>query len=212
MHTRRPKGTTVRITSSAATQPDGQIAEGREPCEDGESGNYPITFLIRTQVEGEQWQPEDARKRAGVGIKLRSSIVSGAHIVAAILRNSSAEQCGLIEKGDELISIEGESVEGKSMDFVASRLLGEEGTSINLILKRNKRIFILADVVRKVSSQQSSQADVLTYAMHFKQHAFVAMDHPAGLPLSFSLTRATLPVSLSPSLARATRASLSLCA
>ena len=132
------------------TQPDQRNEDGRGASPAGDTRDkLTITFLTRTPVEGEQWQPDDARKRAGVGLKLRSNMVSGAHIVVAVLRNSPAERCGLIEKGDELISVDGESMEGKGMDQVARHLLGEEGTTISLTLKRNKRIYILAMVMSR---------------------------------------------------------------
>ena len=82
VHIHRPKGTQVNITSSAAvTQPYQRNEDGRGASPAGDTRDkLTITFLTRTPVEGEQWQPDDARKRAGVGLKLRSNMVSVAHI------------------------------------------------------------------------------------------------------------------------------------
>ena len=37
--------------------------------------------------------------QVGVGIRLRSSVITGAHVVVATVRNSPAEKCGMIIKG-----------------------------------------------------------------------------------------------------------------
>ena len=80
----------------------------------------------------------DKYRQCGVGIVFETS-PEGAMVVSSLVPSSPAEECGLIAAGDTLYELNGKSVYRAGADEVAAVLLGEEGASVRLGLKRGLR-------------------------------------------------------------------------
>jgi carboxyl-terminal processing protease len=75
----------------------------------------------------------------GIGIQI--AVKEGKLTVIAPIEESPAEKAGLMAE-DEILEIDGVSTKGISIDKAADKIRGEEGTTVNLVVKRK-------DVVQK---------------------------------------------------------------
>ena len=66
-----------------------------------------------------------------VGIGAEMSTVNGAPVIQSVIPGSPAEKAGLLG-GDTVVSIDGVSTEGQSIDTVVSRIRGDAGTTVTL--------------------------------------------------------------------------------
>src|SRR5574344_790180 len=73
----------------------------------------------------------------GVGIQI--SMKNGKLMVVAPIEDSPAEKAG-IQAEDEILSINGESTKGMNIDKAADKIRGEEGTTVNLLIKRKDEV------------------------------------------------------------------------
>ena len=69
----------------------------------------------------------------GIGIQI--GVQDGKLTVIAPIEDTPAEKAGLLA-GDEILSIDGESTKGITVDKAAEQIRGEEGTSVTLVVKR----------------------------------------------------------------------------
>jgi hypothetical protein len=60
----------------------------------------------------------------------------GSFYVSSIVPGSSAFRSGSVELFDKLITLDGEAVQGWSLQFLRKRLMGQHGTFVNLQLVR----------------------------------------------------------------------------
>jgi hypothetical protein len=75
--------------------------------------------------------------RAGVGILLSKSADNGGVIrVRSVEPSGPAARDGRTKAGDLLVAVDGVSVEGKDLDAVMKMVIGEEGTSVFLLMER----------------------------------------------------------------------------
>ena len=81
----------------------------------------------------------------GVGIQIATK--DGKLMVIAPIEDSPAEKAGLLAD-DEIIEINGESTKGLSIDKAAEKIRGQEGTTVNLKIKRKDKM-LSYDIVRK---------------------------------------------------------------
>ena len=77
----------------------------------------------------------------GIGIQIATK--EGKLMVIAPIEDSPAEKAGLLAE-DEILEINGVSTKGITIDKAADKIRGEEGTTVNLLVKRK-------DVVQKYS-------------------------------------------------------------
>lgn len=70
----------------------------------------------------------------GVGIQIGTR--DGKLMVIAPLEDTPAEKAGILAD-DEIIEIDGESTKGMTVDKAADKIRGEEGTFVNIVIKRN---------------------------------------------------------------------------
>ncbi len=72
---------------------------------------------------------------AGVGLYIASDAETGNITVISPLSGSPAEKAGIVS-GDQILEVDGETVEGRSIDQIAADMKGKEGTKVKLkILK-----------------------------------------------------------------------------
>lgn len=86
----------------------------------------------------------------GIGIVLREGVQGIA--IKSLIKNGPAEKTGKIQKGDLLISVDGQSVDSLSYEEVLSRLKGERGQKVSLKLNRyqaSQEEVIEVDVLRE---------------------------------------------------------------
>jgi len=73
----------------------------------------------------------------GIGIQIATK--EGKLMVIAPIEDSPAEKAGLLAE-DEILEIDGISTKGISIDKAADKIRGEEGTTVNLLVKRKDDI------------------------------------------------------------------------
>jgi carboxyl-terminal processing protease len=66
-----------------------------------------------------------------VGIGAEMSTVNGAPVIQSVIPGSPAEKAGLLG-GDTVLSVDGTSTDGQSVDTVVSRIRGDAGTTVTL--------------------------------------------------------------------------------
>ena len=69
----------------------------------------------------------------GIGIQI--GVQEGKLTVSAPIEDTPAEKAGLLA-GDEILSIDGKSTKGITVDKAAEQIRGEEGTAVTLVVKR----------------------------------------------------------------------------
>lgn len=87
----------------------------------------------------QQWSPPEPKRLAGVGLSLMQETNENSQIhvcVRKVIRGSAADLCGRVLQRDVLLAVDGRDVQGKLQDIVQNLLIGEEGTSVSLQLKR----------------------------------------------------------------------------
>ncbi len=89
------------------------------------------TYL--TQEEAAAHRESLAAERVGIGAEISRS--SGKFIIVAPVKGSPAEKAGL-QPYDEIIRIDGERLEGDSLQDVVQRIRGKEGTSVGMTIYR----------------------------------------------------------------------------
>lgn len=85
-------------------------------------------------------QPHVSRDRSqdvSLGIQLDRK-KDGDFFVAGMANNGGAKQSGQVEKGDRILSIDGQSTEGMQLAGVLSLMMGPVGSSCPLILSRKE--------------------------------------------------------------------------
>lgn len=94
--------------------------------------NDPYTkFLTPKEFQDETSSIKGSLK--GIGIQI--GVQDGKLTVIAPIEDTPAEKAGLLA-GDEIISIDGKSTKGITVDKAADQIRGEEGTQVTLVIKR----------------------------------------------------------------------------
>lgn len=73
----------------------------------------------------------------GIGVQIATK--DGKLMVIAPIEDSPAEKAGLIAE-DEILEINNESTKGITIDKAADKIRGEEGTTVDLLIKRNGEV------------------------------------------------------------------------
>jgi carboxyl-terminal processing protease len=74
----------------------------------------------------------------GIGVVIEENEDTGRIFIANVLEGTPAQNAGLIE-GDIFLSVNGEDVTDFSTDQLASRVRGQEGTTVNLTMLRGEK-------------------------------------------------------------------------
>lgn len=106
---------------------EGAIRGMAEALEDPHS-----TYL--TKEEALAHEASLAEERVGIGVEITNA--GGKFIVVAPLKDSPAYKAG-IKPQDEIVRVNGEKIDGKSMSELVQMLSGEKGTSLKLTIYRS---------------------------------------------------------------------------
>ncbi len=79
----------------------------------------------------------------GIGVTIVER--DGGVVVISIFPDSPAEKAGM-RVGDILIGVDGENLEGRGMEAIREKILGEEGTSVSVMLRRDGKEMALTAV------------------------------------------------------------------
>ena len=71
----------------------------------------------------------------GIGITLEDAQKTGAFRVLAVAEGGPAQQAGMLPE-DEIIRVDGEDVDGLSLDDLSARIKGEAGSQVTLVVNR----------------------------------------------------------------------------
>lgn len=94
------------------------------------------TYL--NEKNSEDFQSKLAGSFVGIGVQYYE-LDKGQFILKRVFRDSPAEKAGLIA-GDEIVSVEGESVEKDNSETLAGKITGEANTKVKMEVKRNGEI------------------------------------------------------------------------
>lgn len=72
----------------------------------------------------------------GIGAYISTDKETGYPMIAGVMEDGSAGKAGILP-GDLIVEVDGNPVEGESLDEVVSRVRGEEGTSVHLRIYRD---------------------------------------------------------------------------
>lgn len=75
-------------------------------------------------------------KYCGIGVGAVQNGKTGEIFITTTFKTGTAYEVG-IESGDQIIAVEGENIEGMSIDEVVSLIKGEEGTDVNISILRD---------------------------------------------------------------------------
>lgn len=89
---------------------------------------------LLTPGEAERNEESISGRYVGVGVQIEER--TGEAVVSAPIDGSPAERAG-VESGDVIVAVDGESVENVELSEVANRVRGEEGSSVDLTLRRD---------------------------------------------------------------------------
>ena len=113
-----------------------------------------------TDEEYNEETTEDGREYSGIGIHISMSAKTGEMTIISVMAGSSAKDAGIIS-GDIIIKVEGDVVTANNYNEMVDKIKGEEGTLVNITVKRNGEE-IDKSVIRKkilVSYIESSVID-----------------------------------------------------
>ncbi len=93
-----------------------------------------------TFLDSNEWEElsSSLSNYTGIGIYMSQLKSTGEAIVLSTVgEESPAEKAG-IKAGDIIIEVDGENVEDKELEYISSKVKGEEGTSVNIKIKREE--------------------------------------------------------------------------
>jgi carboxyl-terminal processing protease len=89
---------------------------------------------LLTPGEAERNEESISGRYVGVGVQIEER--AGEAVVSAPIDGSPAERAG-VKSGDIIVAVDGESVENVELPEVSNRVRGEEGSSVDLTLRRD---------------------------------------------------------------------------
>jgi len=86
------------------------------------------------QKDNENFKNNIDKKYEGIGVRLKETELG--IIILETLPNSPASESGLLP-GDVIIALDGESIQNKTVNEISSKILGEEGTVLQMVVLRS---------------------------------------------------------------------------
>ena len=97
---------------------------------------------------------EQSGDAVGIGVLLQEDSSGDYAAVVQVYPDSPAESAGL-QPGDLILEVDGSSVRGMELEEVSDALIGEKGTAVNLVYRRNG-----SDSTAEITRRQYSQSSV----------------------------------------------------
>ena len=107
----------------------------------------------------------------GIGVGLRQT--AGGVQIGEVMRYSAAEEAGL-QIGDLIVKIDGEDVSGAETADVASRLRGQEGTTVSVTVRRQGRDITVTITRRQVNQVYVSNSTLTQGVEYIKISSFAS--------------------------------------
>ena len=97
---------------------------------------------------------EQSGDAVGIGVLLQEDSSGDYAAVVQVYPDSAAESAGL-QPGDLILEVDGSSVRGMELEEVSDALIGEKGTAVSLVYRRNG-----SDSTAEITRRQYSQSSV----------------------------------------------------
>ena len=107
----------------------------------------------------------------GIGVGLQQT--AGGVQIGEVMRYSAAEEAGL-QIGDLIVKIDGEDVSGAETADVASRLRGQEGTTVSMTVRRQGRDITVSITRRQINQVYVSNSTLTQGVEYIKISSFAS--------------------------------------
>jgi len=91
-----------------------------------------------TKEEYKTFNEQSDGNYCGIGVSVTTNVSTGAITVVQVFKKGSAAKAGM-EAGDIIYKVEGEDITGLDLSTAVSKIKGEEGTSVNLVVVRDSK-------------------------------------------------------------------------
>ncbi len=139
----------------------------------------PYTLYMNKQEAESFLENIESDDYAGVGLYIASDAETGNITVISPLSGSPAEDAGIVS-GDQILEVDGETTEGRSIDQIAADMKGKEGTKVKLkILKAISGETVEVTITRAIIQREtvvSKMADDKTGYMQITQFGINTYD------------------------------------
>jgi carboxyl-terminal processing protease len=98
-------------------------------------------------AQTKEFQEEVSGRYAGIGVVISMDKKRELPIIVSVFPNTPADKAGL-KPGDLVVSADGTSLKGLSLDDIAAKVKGKVGTTVKLVVERDGKTFT-ADVTRE---------------------------------------------------------------
>ena len=123
------------------------------------SGDSNVLGSVLESFFGRGQEPESA----GIGVVLDETS-SGAVVLSKIRPGSNADKARVFQVGDQVLAVGEESVSGRPLAWVKSRILGKPGTTVLLTMLRGDRPYTMV-VIRDSKGSSHLEVDHVPEAM-----------------------------------------------
>ncbi len=93
-----------------------------------------------TKEELEDFSASTLGNFVGIGVYMQADPAKDVVIIQAPIENSPAEKAGL-KTGDEILKVDGKEYKAKDINEMSNHIKGEEGTEVELTIKRGEETF-----------------------------------------------------------------------
>lgn len=93
-----------------------------------------------TREELEDFSATTLGNFVGIGVYMQADLEKDTVVIQAPIENSPAEKAGL-KTGDQIIKVDGKEYKAKDIDEMSNHIKGEEGTEVELTIKREQETF-----------------------------------------------------------------------
>lgn len=91
-----------------------------------------------TKEEMNELKESTAGNYVGIGIYMADNTADNSILIIGVIEDSAAEKAGL-KAGDIITKVDGVSYSGEQLDSVANIVRGQEGTNVNITIKRDSQ-------------------------------------------------------------------------
>lgn len=130
-------------------------------------GVYKGLFKALDDEYSEYYSPEEYKEYLdisngsfeGIGAYLQLNEANNCSYVVSVIKGSPAEAAG-VQANDYIIEVDGENVQGKSVDVIASKIRGPKGSTVHIKFKRDND-FVEYDIKRDAVASDSVTHELL---------------------------------------------------